>query len=324
METKPVTTEIERIVQGNGGHSGGNGHLGTRAARLGLALFGTLLLASCGGSGGGATPPPPPPDAPTVSTIAVGTPRYSQVLLITVDGTRLDLLPAVTAPGCNGIARSTTAPNVSSATRAFYTCTLAATGAGNVSVAWMGAALRSQAYSVPEPQVTLSLSGGATGDIVLTLDPTRVPVTVDNFLRYVTDGFYNGTTFHRVLAGFVAQGGLFLPPAVAGGVPAAQAGLRGPIALEVGRGLSNVALSVAMARAAPADSATASFFINLEDNRSSLDPGAGNPGYAVFGSVTTGAAVVTAVAAAPCAPVGGHSECAPHPAIVISTAAQTR
>jgi cyclophilin family peptidyl-prolyl cis-trans isomerase len=281
-----------------------------------------MLLAACGGSGGGGGEETPA--APTVTAIVVGTPSYGRSLLITVNGTRLDLLPAVTSAACPNPQRSTTAPNVSTATQAFYTCTVAATGAASVAVAYNGTPLASQAYTVPEPQVTLSLSNGAgvAGDVVLTLDPTRAPVTVNNFLRYVQDGFYNGTIFHRVIAGFVAQGGGFLP-FVAGQPAQLKDGLRAPIALETSGGLSNTALTVAMARTNVADSATSQFFINLVNNPT-LDPSSTSAGYAVFGAVTAGVDVVTALSSAPCFAFTGVSECAPLPNVVITTATQTR
>jgi cyclophilin family peptidyl-prolyl cis-trans isomerase len=280
-----------------------------------------MLLSACGGSGGGGGGTPA---APTVSSVVVGTPSYSRSLLITVNGTRLDLLPAVTSAACTGLQRSTTAPNVSTPTQAFYTCTVAATGAASVAVAYNGSTLATQTYTVPEPQVTLSLSNGAgvAGDVVLTLDPTKAPITVNNFLRYAQDGYYNGTIFHRVIATFVAQGGGFLP-AAAGQTPQEKPGLRAPIVLETSGGLSNTALTVAMARTSVADSATSQFYINLVDNLF-LDPSSSSPGYAVFGTVTAGVDVVTALGAAPCAPLGAFSECLPNPNVFITTAAQTR
>ena len=290
-----------------------------------VTVLAALVLSACGGSGGGdTTPPPPPPPAPTVTSIVVGTPFYSRSLLITVNGTRLDLLPAVTSAACTGLQRSTTAPNVSTATQGFYTCTVAATGAATVAVAFNGTALATQTYTVPEPQVTLSLSNGAgvAGDVVLTLNPTLAPITVNNFLRYTQDGYYNGTIFHRVVSTFVAQGGGFLP--ITPGQPVQEKpGLRPPIVLEISGGLSNTALTVAMARTPVSDSATAQFFINLVDNLF-LNPNATSAGYAVFGVVTGGVDVVTALGAAPCAPLAGVSECAPNPNVLIAAAAQTR
>lgn len=296
------------------------GRVGRSGARAAGALLPLALLAACsGGSGDGGAA------APTVSAVTVGPVKYSQSLLITVDGTALDALPTVTSAACTGMVRSTTAPNISSPTRAYYTCTVSATGAASVTVAYNGTTLRTQTYTVPEPQVTLSIANGAglAGDIVLTLDPTRTPITTNNFLRYVNDGFYNGTIFHRVLSGFVAQGGGLLP-LVAGQPAEAKAGLRAPIALEVGKGLSNTALTVAMARTNVADSATAQFFINLVNNAASLDPSAITAGYAVFGSVTAGADVVNALAAVPCAARTGVSECAPTANVVMTQVSQTR
>lgn len=285
-----------------------------------VPVFAALLLPACGGSGGSVEPPA----APTVTSIVVATPAYSRSLLITVNGTRLDLLPNVSSAACTGLQRSTTAPQASTPTQAFYTCTVSATGAATVVVAFNGATLASQAYTVPEPQVTLALSNGAgvAGDVVLTLDPTRAPITVNNFLRYAQDGYYDGTVFHRVVPNFVAQGGGFLP--ITAGQPLQEKpGLRPPIALETSGGLSNTALSVAMARTNVADSATAQFFINLVANPF-LDPSAVSPGYAVFGQVSAGTDVVAALAAAPCAPIAGFSECAPNPNVLITAAVQTR
>ncbi len=292
-----------------------------RAPAFFLAGLSALLLSACGGSGGGGSETP---SAPTVSSIVVGAPTYGSTLLITVNGTRLDLLPSVSSAACTGLQRSTTAPNVSTATQAFYTCTVSATGAATVAVSYNGASLSNQAFTVPEPQVTLSLSNGAgvAGNVVLTLDPTRAPITVNNFLRYVQDGYYDGTVFHRVVANFVAQGGGFLP-ITAGQAIQEKPGLRPPIVLETAGGLSNAALTVAMARTQVANSATAQFFINLVDNPF-LDPGTTSPGYAVFGRVTGGVDVVTALSTAPCAPIAGFSECAPNPNVLINSAVQSR
>jgi cyclophilin family peptidyl-prolyl cis-trans isomerase len=124
-----------------------------------------------------------------------------------------------------------------------------------------------------------------------------------------------------VIAGFMAQGGGYAPWGA--GTPVAKA-THAPIALEVNQGLSNTALSVAMARGQGANTATSQFFINFVDNSGSLDPGAATAGYAVFGSLSAGASVLTAIGAAPCTPLAGFSECVPGPAIVISSATQTR
>ena len=112
------------------------------------------------------------------------------------------------------------------------------------------------------------------GNIEITLDRGRAPVTVDNFLRYVKEGNYDGTVFHRVIDGFMIQGGGFTPDGK-------QKQVHEPIKLESGNGLKNLAGTVAMARTMSPDSATSQFFINLIDN-GFLDYAPGNPGYAVF------------------------------------------
>ena len=255
--------------------------------------------------------------------MAAGTPRYGQTLLFTVDGSLLDATLTVSASACSNLQRSTTAPNISSATRAFYTCTLAATGTSTFAISHPAlGALGSVAFTVPQPQVTLTVSNGAgvAGDLVLTLDPVKVKLTVDNFLQYVNEGFYVGTVFHRVVAGFVAQGGGYAP--VSGVLQLKTP--RAPIALEVGQGLSNTALTLAMARTPAANSATSQFFVNLADNSANLDPSSATAGYAVFGVLGAGQAVLASIVAAPCAVVTGFSECQPGPFIVITAAAQTR
>ena len=132
------------------------------------------------------------------------------------------------------------------------------------------------------------------GDIVLELDPELAPITVANFYGYVDSGFYDGsdgmgaTTFHRVVAGFVIQGG---------GVT--EAGALKPtmsaIVNESGNGLTNMRGTISMARTSDPDSATSQFFINLVDNPDLDAP----PGYAVFGQVVEGLDVVDAIGATP-------------------------
>ena len=173
------------------------------------------------------------------------------------------------------------------------------------------------------PQVRLTMSNGAgvSGDVVLTLNPAQAPVTTANFLSYVNAGFYNCTVFHRHSRDFVMQGGGFAGPVTSTTAFSALKATNPPIALEVGRGLSNVRLTVAMART-DLNTATSQFFINLVDNVF-LDTSAG--GYAVFGSVTAGADVVTAMRAAPCtSSIVSGSDCLPVPNITITSAVQTR
>jgi cyclophilin family peptidyl-prolyl cis-trans isomerase len=122
------------------------------------------------------------------------------------------------------------------------------------------------------------------GDITLELLADAAPVTVDNFVGYAQDGFYDGTIFHRVISHFMIQGGGMTPDLK----PKAT---RDPIVNESSNGLSNTRGTVAMARTSMPDSATSQFFINVQDN-TNLDRGPMSDGYAVFARVTEGMEVV--------------------------------
>jgi cyclophilin family peptidyl-prolyl cis-trans isomerase len=133
------------------------------------------------------------------------------------------------------------------------------------------------------------------GVIEIGLDRTHAPVTVDNFLKYVNDGFYPGTVFHRVVRDFVIQGGGFNR---VGGVLTQKATTYPAIKLESNTGLSNLRGTIAMARTSAANSATSQFYINTVDNPALNYPGAdGVGGYAVFGKVTAGMDVVDTIRA---------------------------
>ncbi|MFE4479905.1 MULTISPECIES: peptidylprolyl isomerase [Streptomycetaceae] len=141
------------------------------------------------------------------------------------------------------------------------------------------------------------------GDIVLRLDAEKAPATVENFLRYVTDGFYDGTVFHRVIDNFMVQGGGMEP-----GLKRKET--RAPIQNEADNGLKNVKYSVAMARTGDPHSATAQFFINVADN-DFLNHSGKNPqgwGYAVFGEVVEGQGVVDAIRAVATGSRAGHQD----------------
>ncbi|MBW2972096.1 peptidyl-prolyl cis-trans isomerase [Candidatus Woesearchaeota archaeon] len=127
------------------------------------------------------------------------------------------------------------------------------------------------------------------GKIEVALNDREAPVTVENFVSYVTEGFYDGTVFHRVIDGFMIQGGGFTAD---GGKKKTHA----PITLESKNGLKNKRGTIAMARTMVPDSATSQFFINVADN-AMLDYAPGNDGYAVFGRVTSGMEVVDAIKA---------------------------
>ena len=141
------------------------------------------------------------------------------------------------------------------------------------------------------------------GPIEITLDQARAPQTVANFLSYVKSGQYNGTIFHRVIPGFVIQGGGFDSQML-------QKPTRAPIKNEADNGLKNTIGTIAMARTADPNSATAQFYINLSDNTPlnfQSKTGAGW-GYAVFGKVTTGMDVVNRIAAVDTKMVNGMGD----------------
>jgi peptidyl-prolyl cis-trans isomerase A (cyclophilin A) len=161
--------------------------------------------------------------------------------------------------------------------------------------------------------VALSLSLGATaethqvlmktskGEIILALDAEKAPKSVANFLAYVDDGFYNDTIFHRVIEGFMIQGGGLTSDMQ-------KKSTLDPIQNEAKNGLKNTRGSIAMARTGDPHSATSQFFINHADN-SNLDyPSFDNWGYAVFGSVVSGMDVVDAIATTPTGRAGGRRD----------------
>lgn len=149
-------------------------------------------------------------------------------------------------------------------------------------------------------QVVLETS---QGNIEIALDPAHAPLTVANFLDYAKEGFYNGTTFHRVIPGFMIQGGGFT-------LQMQERATHAPIRNEAENGLLNKRGSIAMARTGDPHSATAQFFINVADN-APLDftqaEGAGW-GYAVFGQVTKGMDIVDTIAGVKTSQVGPYSD----------------
>jgi peptidyl-prolyl cis-trans isomerase B (cyclophilin B) len=160
-------------------------------------------------------------------------------------------------------------------------------------------------------QVRLTTS---SGDIVIELEDEKAPATVENFLAYVDSGFYDGTVFHRVIDGFMIQGGGFDP-----GMK--QKPTREPIANEANNGLKNDAYTIAMARTADVDSATAQFFVNVSQN-DFLNFSAPNPqgfGYCVFGKVAEGRDVVDQIKGKETGSKGFHSD-VPLEDVVITSA----
>jgi peptidyl-prolyl cis-trans isomerase A (cyclophilin A)/peptidyl-prolyl cis-trans isomerase B (cyclophilin B) len=162
-----------------------------------------------------------------------------------------------------------------------------------------------------EPQVDLKTSAGT---IRLELYPAKAPKTVANFLQYVKDGHYDGTIFHRVIPGFMVQGGGFDPGFK-------QKATRDPIQNEAKNGLKNDLGTIAMARTSAPHSASAQFFINVKDN-DFLNAAAAQDGwgYAVFGKVVSGMDVVTKIAATPTGAGGPFRSDVPRAAVVIQSA----
>ena len=152
------------------------------------------------------------------------------------------------------------------------------------------------------------------GDITLELDAENAPATVANFLQYVRDGHYDNTLFHRVIPGFMVQGGGFTPGM-------SQKPTRAPVANEAGNGVRNARYTVAMARTSDPHSATAQFFINVADN-AFLDYKGPSPqgwGYCVFGKVVGGTDVVDRIAGVATATSGFHQD-VPKDDVVITRA----
>ena len=126
------------------------------------------------------------------------------------------------------------------------------------------------------------------GNFVVELYPAKVPKTVQNFVQYAQDKHFDGTIFHRVIDGFMVQGGGFT-------ADMAQKPTRAPIPLEIDRSLKNERGTIAMARTGNPNSATAQFFINLVDNANLNAPQPDGYGYAVFGKVVSGMETIDAI-----------------------------
>lgn len=154
--------------------------------------------------------------------------------------------------------------------------------------------------SETHPKVKFTTSAG---DFIIELNPEKAPITVANFLTYVNEGFYAGTVFHRIIPGFMAQGGGF-------DTSFKQKETHATIKIEADNGLKNDRGTVAMARTGIPDSATSQFFINYKDN-DFLNHQSATPngwGYAVFGKVIEGMDVVDAMADAPTGNRAGHQD----------------
>ena len=177
-----------------------------------------------------------------------------------------------------------------------------------------GTVVYTTTLNVPKPQVTLFTTKGT---IVLEVDPATAPISSNNFLSYVSKGFYTSTLFHRVISGFVIQGGGYTTGMVK------KTNQTAPIELESNKGLSNARGTLAMARTNVLNSATSEFFINVVDNTFLDYKNAANPGYAVFGKVVQGMDVVDAIVALPTGISNGFTD-VPLTDVVISLVLQTQ
>jgi len=159
------------------------------------------------------------------------------------------------------------------------------------------------------PMIKMSTS---LGDVTIELYPDQAPETVENFLQYTGNGFYNGTIFHRVIPGFVLQGGGFTPAME-------RKPTREPITNESDNGLKNERGTLSMARLPDPHSATSQFFVNLADNPHLDHRGGSQWGYAVFGKVVEGMEVIDEIAGVETTTRQGHRD-VPAEAVVIEDA----
>ncbi|SDI51687.1 peptidyl-prolyl cis-trans isomerase A (cyclophilin A) [Variovorax sp. OV700] len=164
------------------------------------------------------------------------------------------------------------------------------------------------AHAEAGPRVKLDTSAG---DILIELDQAKAPKTVENFLQYVKDKHYDGTVFHRVIDGFMIQGGGFTPEMQ-------QKPTRAPIALEASNGLKNDRYTIAMARTGNPNSATSQFFINVKNNDSLNAPNPDGYGYTVFGRVVSGTDVVDKIRAVQTGNKGGMQNVPLEPIVIKS------
>jgi len=269
-----------------------------------LCIVAAAFLFACGGDGGGGSAITT--DAPSVTAITAGAVMYKRGATFTVTGQNLNKGITATAIGCSNLIEQQGGTDTS---RSYSCVPFFVNPIVTISATTGATGLKQFSMTVPNPQVTIETSMGA---IVVELRPDRAKLTVDNFLQYVNDGFYSNTIFHRVVTGFVVQGGGYSVNDQTTLKPT-----RDPIILEppAATGLKNALGSIAMARTSTLNSATSQFYFNAVDN-TSLDTTSG--GYAVFGSVIKGMDVVKAIEA-----VAVDSNSWPISAVTIIFASQT-
>jgi cyclophilin family peptidyl-prolyl cis-trans isomerase len=285
-------------------HRGG----GCRPRRLVCAAALALLASALAGCGGGDS------SDPAVTTMAASNARFGRTITLSINGRNLRAGIVVDVEG--GCENLTQVANGSDDLQQ-YTCDVRAVGQYKAEVhAADGAFMASLTFQVPQPQVSMTTS---LGSFVLELDPVAAPATVLNFLGYVNAGFYRNVIFHRVVADTLVQaGGYTAGPVVK--EPTAPA-----IKLESDNGLKNVRGTIGAARTSEPDSAQAQWYVNVGDNPGFDYVDADQPGYAVFGKVTSGMETIDAISAVETRsdPASGLADL-PVTEILVLTATQTR
>jgi peptidyl-prolyl cis-trans isomerase A (cyclophilin A) len=244
--------------------------------KLFLSFALALLIAGCGGGTS---------FQPTITGVKPEALQYGKSATIYLGGKDLRSNMVVET---NGACVNPSFASNSTTDILILNCTVKAVGNFTLTIKTeAGVVVNTTSLAVPKPQVGVLTS---LGSIVMELDPAAAPITVNNFLSYANSGFYSNTLFHRVMSGFVIQGGGYTTGMVK------KEGQKDPIVLESNNGLSNLRGTVAMARTNVPDSATSEFFINHVDNLF-LNYSTTSAGYAVFGKVLQGMDVVDAIAA---------------------------
>ena len=268
-----------------------------------LALGLTSLVAACGGGSG---------FPPVITGVKAGSLMYGHTATIYLGGK--DLRTSLIVESNNACTAPSFASNSTTDTLVLN-CTVKAVGNLPLTIKTdTGTVIYTINLTVPKPQVTVFTN---KGNFAVELDPTIAPISTNNFLAYVSKGFYANTLFHRVIPGFMVQGGGYTTGL------AKKAGQLNPIELESTNGMSNLRGTFAMARTNVANSATSEFFVNVVDNLFLDYKDPTNPGYAVFGFVVQGMDVVDAIAAEPTGSVNGFAD-VPLKDVTISLFMQTK
>jgi peptidyl-prolyl cis-trans isomerase A (cyclophilin A) len=268
---------------------------------VGLSL--AALLSGCGGSDG---------FPPVITGVKVQSMRYGQTATIYLGGK--DLRSSITVES-NGKCTNPSFSSGSTTETLVLNCGVTAVGDLPLTIkSENGSVIYTTTLIVPKPQVTLFTTKGT---VVLELDPSTAPISTNNYLSYVSKGFYTSTLFHRVISGFMIQGGGYTTGL------AKKAGQSAPIELESNKGLSNARGTLAMARTNVANSATSEFFINLVDNTFLDFRSTASPGYAVFGTVVKGMDQADLIATQPTGVASGFTD-VPLTEVAISMALQVQ